>query len=119
MIRRPPKSTRTHTLCPYTAPFRSPLNLGVRRVKSRAKAVLGFGDIRWPFDPNCRGLRTAGFGHFLGRALECCNGSLVRFGDAVRRVDAVTLPASGCGFGEFAADEIGRAACRERVCQDV
>ena len=74
----------------------TPLRRGpivVRRVKPKAKAVHGFGGIRGPFDPNCRRLRAAGFGHFLGRALECCNGSLVRFGDAVRRVDAVTLPA--------------------------
>src|SRR3546814_10251489 len=96
MKRRPPRSTRTDTLFPNTTLFRSyalRLNSSVRRVKSRAKAVLGFGGIRWPFDPRCRRLRAAGFGHFLGRALECCNGSLVRFGDAVRRVDAETLPA--------------------------
>src|SRR3546814_9387939 len=38
MIRRPPRSTRTDTLCPYTTLFRSPGNL-VRRATSPARIV--------------------------------------------------------------------------------
>src|SRR3546814_812376 len=100
MIRRPPRSTRTDTLFPYTTLFRSrtwrrdcilratPLARGrivVRRVKSRAKTVHGFGGIWWPFDPSCRGLRAAGLGHFSVRALKHHIGSLVGFGCRVAR----------------------------------
>src|SRR3546814_17007581 len=33
MIRRPPRSTRTHTLLPYTTLFRSAFMLGIRQIR--------------------------------------------------------------------------------------
>src|SRR3546814_14567328 len=42
MIRRPPRSTRTDTLCPYTTLFRSPDgNVPRRLLQMTADAVLG------------------------------------------------------------------------------
>src|SRR3546814_8422204 len=46
MIRRPPRSTRTDTLCPYTTPFRSPCSHeprphGARRPDRRRRADVG------------------------------------------------------------------------------
>src|SRR3546814_5619349 len=35
MLRRPPRSTRTDTLCPYTTLFRAPLTRHQRRVAAR------------------------------------------------------------------------------------
>src|SRR3546814_6200019 len=41
MIRRPPRSTRTDTLCPYTTLFRSaPLHLAEHAARRRQPAVL-------------------------------------------------------------------------------
>src|SRR3546814_18923940 len=45
MIRRPPRSTRTDTLCPYTTLFRS---AGVRARRDRARAELGPGRLPAP-----------------------------------------------------------------------
>src|SRR3546814_11803592 len=56
------------------------VNSRVRSVKARAKAVLGFGDIRWPFDPDGRGLRTAGVGNFSACALKHRCVALTGFG---------------------------------------
>src|SRR3546814_5316186 len=36
MIRRPPRSTRTDTLCPYTTLFRSPASLSIARTMRNA-----------------------------------------------------------------------------------
>ena len=84
------RSSRSH--------FVARLNSGVRRVKARATADLGFGYIAWPFDPSCCGLRMAGFGRFFVRALRHHIGSLIGFGSRVRRVDAETLPAQWMGL---------------------
>src|SRR3546814_15219078 len=51
MIRRPPRSTRTDTLCPYTTLFRSLVGGAVENQAAEAHAydaaceLLGFGDI--------------------------------------------------------------------------
>src|SRR3546814_16580693 len=97
MIRRPPRSTRTDTLFPYTTLFRSNVfdwyaatTPGVipssatqgreGRVKSKSVAV---------------------FAHLEAEI-----------------VDAVTLLLGGRYTSE-SRDQIGRASCRERVCQYV
>src|SRR3546814_14157020 len=105
MIRRPPRSTRTDTLFPYTPLFRSqvvlrlrapPLANERRALVDSAVALLlqGWGKVPEPYpipggvgqlqSPPARGVRSRG---------------------AVREVAARL--------------EIGRAACRERVCQYV
>src|SRR3546814_21148214 len=105
MIRRPPRSTRTDTLFPYTTLFRS-------------VAVEQFGE---------RQIREV--------AIERCGGAAAiledrmdrKFDrDAARIADAVAHPAceievDAVARRQIAARlrdaEIGRASCRERVCQ--
>src|SRR3546814_3691328 len=66
MIRRPPRSTRTDTLLPYTTLFRSQL---AGDVQAQAGAVLGGGEER-PEQPVPQFLRDAGplVAHVHGRA---------------------------------------------------
>src|SRR3546814_15208641 len=89
MIRRPPRSTRTDTLFPYTTLFRSPADrecLVDREIYARrARAVR-------------RGARSAR----LGRP------------SAPRRPPPA-YPDRG-GAARQGSREIGRASCRERVC---
>src|SRR3546814_2373185 len=47
MIRRPPRSTRTDTLFPYTTLFRSP---GLQPCRAVAQRGLQFGEVRQPCD---------------------------------------------------------------------
>src|SRR3546814_19683271 len=84
MIRRPPRSTRTDTLFPYTALFRS-----------------GSGDV---------GMRAAK----LGEAGLDQRRRLVDAGVPVGEDREVVI-----GHGRPAVSQIGRASCRERVCQYV
>src|SRR3546814_16081715 len=86
MIRRPPRSTRTDTLFPYTTLFRS---IG----------IVG------PAQPG-----------FVAR------GEIGRIGRQVDEVEAEPIGeevAIGERFLEMLAGKIGRASCRERVCQYV
>src|SRR3546814_19474433 len=85
MIRRPPRSTRTDTLFPYTTLFRS--------------GVLGV----VPDDEN----RHVG-GH--RRVTEGVHDALSHLGVGDR-------PDVGVDVREERVEEIGRASCRERVCQ--
>src|SRR3546814_11234142 len=111
MLRRPPRSTRTDTLFPYTTLFRSGR----------------FGTPRRP------GPRELGF------RLSCCSsrppaGTLGKVVGAVHRTAATdttgcrrrflhgitgALPEAIMIPSPSARLEIGRASCRERVCQYV
>src|SRR3546814_21172720 len=99
MLRRPPRSTRTDSLCPYTTLFRSD-DLGIN-VPARA----------------------------MDRQTVLVAATL-----AERRADALTAPIEEREFSHgllhlaFLAEnvlaaifdaQIGRASCRERVCQNV
>src|SRR3546814_11345891 len=104
MIRRPPRSTRTDTLFPYTTLFRSQQRLP------------GFGSFRGtaflPLPDAEEPARTLLLGLQLQRALEHRHGLgvelLVRVGE---QPGLRGLPQQ--------VGEIGRASCRERVCQYV
>src|SRR3546814_12267907 len=116
MIRRPPRSTRTGTLFPYTTLFRSRPGAGhrqaPRRVSSgRARPPKYFGPIR--SKPPCllRRLhvdraahRLLGLGGLLAARL---NSLTVAIRERCRRDEPAT------------ALEIVRAPCRESVCQNV
>src|SRR3546814_15342452 len=121
MIRRPPRSTRTDTLFPYTTLFRS-LAQVVQRLDPRRRgafrtevgdaagidpqvmaAGLDGGD---PVELQAHGL----LGEFLPQAFDH---ALVELADQHRVVGHVALVAGD------PAQEIGRASCRERVCQYV
>src|SRR3546814_11251741 len=123
MIRRPPRSTRTDTLFPYTTLFRSPL--ATRPARSR-RQLHGRGAQGLNGDASAIGARQPGqlteldallpkvAGFFIGRlAIDV---ALFHFlvmdlarllGEAVTAEIAVLL------------DQIGRPSCRERVFQYV
>src|SRR3546814_19374262 len=104
MIRRPPRSTRTDTLFPYTTLFRSPEARISARVSSQTsefampridiRALLGL------YDPE----DSTDWGPIRAAQLNA-GAHLALFLLGVNVVSA--------------ALEIGRAACRERVCQYV
>src|SRR3546814_17890298 len=105
MIRRPPRSTRTDTLFPYTTLFRSPA-----------------GDARGPEEDPRRARRALRRPHAAGRGQPVAGGH----GDLLRRRRRVphglSLPAHaahvhGARPGGPPPDQIGRAAERERVGQ--
>src|SRR3546814_12256812 len=99
-MRRPPRSTRTDTLCPYTTLFRSALV--AHRYQRTAFGELAeidgcetqlFGQVR---HPRCGGFIVARQEH-----------------DAAAAVDVRVRGQRPRG------QKIGRASCRERVCQYV
>src|SRR3546814_14226306 len=102
MIRRPPRSTRTDTLFPYTTLFRS---RGVDELRRNPNLLTLFSyaafkdvtDAQFPGDlPSRNGLSFVGEARSAGNDLQTwVHGKL---GDDV---------------------QIGRASCRERVCQYV
>src|SRR3546814_15655465 len=104
MIRRPPRSTRTGTLFPYTTLFRSVL-----------------GKVRHP-------LNTPDFSSFLLQA-QASGAKVVALANAgsdtinaVKQAAEFGLQSGGqklVGIFLNINDEIGRASCRERVCQYV
>src|SRR3546814_11859620 len=103
MIRRPPRSTRTDTLFPYTTLFRSCFDQRHRFPcildGGREAIVLTRGD-------------TLEIGHRADKGVG-----------EPRAVERHLLPrAAAAGKPQFvglAGREIGRASCRERVCQYV
>src|SRR3546814_18816796 len=128
MIRRPPRSTRTDTLFPYTTLFRSPLATGavgrrsgaVGYLPDRLPAVAGDVDAQRAdrgriFD------RTAAMRVFRPRRIEPAahhrraraRAVQPEIVDPRRRADGVR-PAQPAD-----RPEIGRASCRERVCKYV
>src|SRR3546814_17942298 len=108
MIRRPPKSTRTDTLFPYTTLFRSHSCAG--------GLVRNFGTA------NCNGVRQHGC---QAPVLPSSSGhpfATIRTSTACRCTFLHTVEhVAACSAGPAALgdSEIGRASCRERVCQSV
>src|SRR3546814_19017382 len=108
MIRRPPRSTRTDTLFPYTTLFRSP------RASSQLRACLIVSQFLIPYMvivirpsshmPPCR---------WKGARIQHSAPQAVKEPERLGFAWAVGSPAT------LAALEIGRASCRERVCQYV
>src|SRR3546814_14197154 len=111
MIRRPPRSTRTDTLFPYTTLFRSAV-IALQQIEIHR----GEGLAREPFTR---------FGLVVGGELEFGEHRLAVEGAAdifelLAQVIEFLLPRFG--LFDHVRDEklqIGRAACRERVCQYV
>src|SRR3546814_15675969 len=108
MIRRPPRSTRTDTLFPYTTLFRS--------AAQRGQAVLRHGRHlarEFPAEELHAGLLSP-------RQLLRPAGAAVQGGVGARTPHLPLSPA-GSTRGSIAppVEKIGRARCRERVCQYV
>src|SRR3546814_21024462 len=110
MIRRPPRSTRTDTLFPYTTLFRSLVFLGTRPACRRRESL------------RQRGLAIAAGGVELrlGQPLHAGKvGSVILFlfFRPALETPAVRADIDICAYMEYI--QIGRASCRERVCQYV
>src|SRR3546814_17800262 len=130
MIRRPPRSTRTDTLFPYTTLFRS---LGKARDDGGVAAIkvgellepaLAVGNHRPIGDIDGKGLgesETLGLAarNDLAEFLGAGAGEHHRHqaGKVQRLFGADTAVAEGAFFRAERALPIGRASCRERVCQ--
>src|SRR3546814_14819292 len=117
MRRRPPRATRTDTLFPYTSFFRSR-----RDVDAGRRELLQFGFVQLRErgdDDDVTGLRTARGtavdrddpGAFLGAQ---------RIGDeTLACVDVPGVDLLVLADTRRIQQQIGRASCRERVCQYV
>src|SRR3546814_17762351 len=114
MIRRPPRSTRTDTLFPYTTLFRSAPAGAKRWPSSRIEQ----GRQRFPHMITQRRLRPRHRVQVVVLEVAAIGGD--RFKQERQQCDVEVR-------GEVAVDlfeavgvvEIGRASCRERVCQYV
>src|SRR3546814_11922562 len=109
MIRRPPRSTRTDTLFPYTTLCRSP--------PPPAARALTCGDL-WPGELS-RMLeiwRSPRFG--MGPRLRESVAFLLRLLDP-RIASDYAFPGDRALYWRRVAQKIGRASRRERVCQYV
>src|SRR3546814_14968574 len=121
MIRRPPRSTRTDTLFPYTTLFRSPGRARRARLRGGAlvdrsrRAAGSEGVLRGTGSQGSRhlrrserqGFRETGCRRHSHHAAGRSRGSRDRPKGGPRRM------------GQRRGREIGRASCRERVCQYV
>src|SRR3546814_17048424 len=97
MIRRPPRSTRTDTLFPYTTLFRS-LFTDVQAERRTLSDIL---------ESSSDGIFTVG----LDTQIRSWNPAMARIAGA-SEADALGRPVAS-------VSQIGRASCRERVWQYV
>src|SRR3546814_11768200 len=107
MIRRPPRSTRTDTLLPYTTLFRS------RHVLQRRPS--GCGSAALPRRAVARRQAAGRSAVTLGRRAFVGAGGLA----LAAFVSAAPFARVRAGNVAEIRMTIGRAACRERVCQYV
>src|SRR3546814_12700600 len=110
MIRRPPRSTRTDTLFPYTTLFRSCVELKLAPSSAKGSDRHDLGELKLMIE-----LRA-----------DAATVIAVIVLQARTAVIAVLHSAVGNGLHRYRAGlsrgregEIGRASCRERVCQYV
>src|SRR3546814_12836772 len=103
MIRRPPRSTRTDTLFPYTTLFRS-LIVTARKGGDMSFVLSEWGEGIRPYDFDL----PYGYGDTEQLFHTMFDRALVRQGETIHMKHTVRMPV---------ATEIGRATCRERVCQ--
>src|SRR3546814_17574453 len=107
MIRRPPRSTRTDTLFPYTTLFRS--NGEVTRIQLPAATSGGTRpEIRYAYTQYYAQIRNS-------------SGTLVNTGDPFYRVQQITTCATAATCAGTAnatkVTKSGSESCRERGCQ--
>src|SRR3546814_19209244 len=110
MIRRPPRSTRTDTLFPYTTLFRSAASEGALRWRGLDGAS---GELKRDGD---RWTGTAGWtGRPDGLTVRFdCAAKTMQFGERSGR--QIALETRETSFTSHRTRQIGRASCRERVC---
>src|SRR3546814_14566077 len=120
MIRRPPRSTRTDTLFPYTTLFRSDASFfypdGPAAMRIARRLAI-------PFSIKARGAdihhwaRQRATGPQITRAANAASGLLAV--SAAMREDMIALGIERDKNRVHYTGEIGRASCRARVCQCV
>src|SRR3546814_19446937 len=112
MIRRPPRSTRTDTLFPYTTLFRSPVRPSTMRVWASSSMRVSLRVSVRPASP--------GLSYFIKDQQSCA----ARDGN-VRHIERREIPVvpvkqyKNDNIPMHHSIEIGRATCMERVCQYV
>src|SRR3546814_16556767 len=114
MLRRPPRSTRTDTLFPYTTLFRSATSatLAIRRFRHPSTHGAGYGAV---------GPGEYVMGTHLSAARDC---KLATVGRPVTAAQRTLDTARHCTEwqhrhpdGPERARQIGRATCRDRGCE--
>src|SRR3546814_15628281 len=115
MIRRPPRSTRTVTLFPDTTLFLSRFDDRCLGLRQNDGLVFPDGFIEWQCVQDlCRIELAFQFFQLVGLKTGRLNARL----DPAALIDkAISDKNKPCGH--HALEEIGRASCRERVCQYV
>src|SRR3546814_14366606 len=123
MIRRPPNSTRTDTLFPYTTLFRSVVRKFLRTYRQAARQQRSVREDALPRLHSPRGRRES-FAASVERDLRLSRtsrGDAARVGIRVEQEFRRSKPNCFAGQRELAiatrSVEIGRASVRERVCQ--
>src|SRR3546814_20234257 len=125
MIRRPPRSTRTDTLCPYTTLFRSlegeqAIVADERGLRSQASVEPEQDDLHAACCRPGLGNGIAAFGLGRGGEDHLGNAGLDRVETAPQHLVIVPdLPAREGDDRPFRGAQLGRASCRERVCKYV
>src|SRR3546814_14316998 len=107
MIRRPPRSTRTDPLFPYTTLFRSQADAAADRIDQLREPRAEVVDI--DLHPSPRGGQQAGHEH------------VGIFKQPIQQFDTLWLAqvvrdAALAAVVVFPRQQTGRASCRERVC---
>src|SRR3546814_20255216 len=122
MFRRPPRSTRTDTLFPYTTLFRSHVH------HHNARFRLGVGGEVFLHESTLRNRQGVGIGAVVPPVLRKV---LPELRPALKKADIAdffceSLQSGTCSLLEDAphpspvpVGKIGRSSCRERVCQYV
>src|SRR3546814_15779202 len=129
MIRRPPRSTRTDTLFPYTTLFRStgaicddgfPCQwLASRRDEARGRLTVGgFDDDAVAARGKLAGITGRKFSEPARQAIDGLAPTNVACPDRLAREKPTVEPDTQVR-PLLERGEIGRASCRERVCQYV
>src|SRR3546814_12621932 len=120
IIRRPPRSTRTDTLFPYTTLFRSVCTLRFLRAVRLALGSLATVSSPPGLHPRTSNMRTHTlaivsliFGLLSWLGLPVIGAIVAVITGHLARSEIKQSPA------QFEGDEIGRASCREGVCQSV
>src|SRR3546814_15560227 len=105
MIRRPPRSTRTDTLFPYTTLFRSAPDQSYQRI------LVPLDGSRWAESvlPLAARIARAANAEIL----------LAHVVPAPEMIEARPLEMEDKELRQSLIEQIGRASCRERVCQYV